>query len=220
MKKPKPHPGQLSLNLGGGNKPAPLERAQFPTVTRVRQEVVQIDKRESEVASSAVELLPPLQDHEIASRRETTAFELYQRSVRETRTLILTAAFFAVLLLAVKSGATTVEKFSWFGMDLTINDRTKISGVLGVVTLLVSLWSLASAYTTNALWKKCGLFYREIVEPSGNPWVVLLYKSTRLVAGVLICLLIVYSVISAATDMFYLVVARPSEWIVEVIRNK
>lgn len=181
---------------------------------------MQIDKRESEVASSTVELMPPLQDHEIASRRETTAFELYQRSVRETRTLILTAAFFAVLLLAVKSGATTVEKFSWFGMDLTINDRTKISGVLGVVTLLVSLWSLASAYTTNVLWKKCGLFYREIVEPSGNPWVVLLYKSTRLVAGVLICLLIVYSVISAATDMFYLVVARPSEWIVEVIRNK
>ncbi|MGD9667486.1 MAG: hypothetical protein AB7U75_00320 [Hyphomicrobiaceae bacterium] len=217
MSRKKPHPDQLSLDLGGGSEPTPLKRAQFPTVTRVRQKVVESGKSEN-VATA--ELMPPLQDHEIASRRETTAFELYQRAVRETRTLILTAAFFAVSLLAVKSGATNVEKFSWFGMDLTINDRTKISGVLGVVTLLVSLWSVASAYTTNALWNKCGLFYREIIEPSGNRWLVLLYKSTRVLAGVLIFLLIVYSVISATTDMFYLVVARPSDWIVEVIRNK
>jgi hypothetical protein len=211
-------PKQLSLDLGqAGMAEGPPPSAWPPIAEPEAAPPRHTDVQTAQTVREG-EIVPPLQPHEVASNRATTAFDLYQRAVSHTQNLVLVAAVFAAVLFATKSGATSVEKVSWFGIDVIINDRTKITGVLGMATLLSSLWAMASAYQAHALWKKCGLFYQEILQPPDNVVLKSLRLATRWTVALLVGALVIYSVMSVASDIMVFLFS-PGEWVVKVLRS-
>ncbi|MEZ5900074.1 MAG: hypothetical protein R3D51_11350 [Hyphomicrobiaceae bacterium] len=206
----KPPPDQLSLDLVFT---APVAPASAPKrVRQAKQEPVPVVVPEPEpVAEILAPNEPHWKAHESAQRRETTAFDLYQRSVKDTRNLVLTAFVVSVAIVSVKFNTTSIDTLSLPGVDLKVSDRRVVTGLLGMGALFFGAWALLSAFSTWGLWKKCGLFYQEIVRPSSHPLLVLLFRFVWVAGAVFMTAAIVVSVVYSFEDIWYVFFGAP-EW--------
>lgn len=216
------------------NEPEPYKQLSLDLVFTAPIAPVNEPKRmrrtKPETPAPVVEVLEPVSPtitpnyapHESAIRRETTAFDLYQRSAKETRTLLLVAFVLSLVLIATKMDTTTVDKVSLLGLDLKINDRSVIVGILGMGSLFFGGWALLTAFSTWALWKKCGLFYQDIVRPISHPLLVALFNAVWFMGALLISVVVLSSIVYSIGDMAYVIFGAPkwvTQWVTDVKKN-
>lgn len=210
-----PGPGQLSFFEEGA---LPKEPAKPPAQPPRHEPEALLDPEPLDPTGVEPRFSSPAQ-------RETTAFEVYQASVRDTRNMVLIAVALASLLHLLRSGSTEVGKLSYLGLELSVSDRSTLIGLLGLGTLLASAAAAWSAFTTRALWRKCGLFYQEIVSPSDNRLVQSVRWATIYTGVVLMSAIVVHSLYFAFPHIIYFAVGFfdptvliPDNWDPEVRR--
>lgn len=154
-----------------------------------------------EVLPPAIASVQPIIEPRSPAQRETEAFQLYQSQQRYTTTVFTMAALFGLGLLAVQFFGAVVPEATPGGFKVVFENKRAIAGLLGWVTLGTSLWALYNLHCTWALWRKCGFFFQEIMQPSDKAWVRFLVRSVMFIIVGSIILIVVIVIGYSLPDM-------------------